>query len=311
MEPKEAAAPKAAKVPKEFRLMDVTDVCGYCGAGSVKRKCSRCLVVAFCNEDCMRRGWKAHKPLCRSPEEREAQGAKLYDASFRGDLRAVGELITGGANVNWVQRADGFTPLMVASQEGKAEVVRALLKAKANVEHAERKLGGTALTKACQMGHVEMVRALVEEGGADVNHARASDGFSPLDFAAQEGHAEIVRLLHEAGADVHHVDEDGTNALYLPSQNGHVQVVRELIAAGINVNHVWPEKGTTALFVAAQKGHAEVVRLLLEAGADPCVVDLDGHTALDRAKLNKQAAVVALLEAKLRVLGEDCPPSAV
>ena len=311
MEPKEAAAPKAAKVPKEFRLMDVTDVCGHCGAGSVKRKCSRCLVVAFCNEDCIWRGWKAHKPLCRSPEEREAQGQKLFDASFRGDLRAVNELVTGGVNVNWVHPAGGWTPLMAASQEGKAEVVRALLKAKANVEHAEPKHGTTALTMACQNGRVEVVRALLEEGGGDVNHARASDGFSPLDCAAQEGQAEVVRLLLEAGADIHHVGKDGCNALFMPSQEGHVQVVRELIAAGIDVNHVWPETGTTALIVAAQEGHLEVVRLLLEAGADPRIVNHRGRTALYYAKLNKHAAVVALLEAKLRVLGEDCPPSAV
>ena len=305
MEPKEAAAPKAAKVPKEFRLMDVTDVCGHCGAGSVKRKCSRCLVVAFCNEDCIWRGWKAHKPRCKTPKKREAEGQLLYYASGHGNLRFVNELITGGANVNWANPGDGFTALMLASHVGNTEVVRALLKAKANVEHSEPVVGVTALVAASRNGHIEVVRALIDEGGADVNRAQASDGFSPLDFAAQEGHAEIVRLLLESGADVNHLMKDGINALYLPSQVGHVQVVRELIAAGINVNNAWSENGWTALHVAANYGRAEVVRLLLEAGADPRIITHDGSTALGYARRSKHAAIVALLEAKLRVLGEN------
>ena len=47
--------------------------CGACGRARVPgagpnagaKRCSGCHAVMFCDVDCQRRGWKAHKPLCR------------------------------------------------------------------------------------------------------------------------------------------------------------------------------------------------------------------------------------------------------
>ena len=56
------------------------------------------------------------------------QGDELRDASSRGDLVKVRELITAGADINHVDNK-GRTPLYIASETGHVEVVRELLQA--------------------------------------------------------------------------------------------------------------------------------------------------------------------------------------
>ena len=305
---KRGTAAEQAEAEAELAACAQSSDCAMCGAGAVKMRCSRCRLASFCNEDCQRRGWREHKLICKSPEERmrerERLGERLYEASARGDLETVNELIAKGANVDHVNKFLRFTSLMIATQWGFVKVMRALLDANAQVDFAHDLIGCTAMTVAGGCGRVDVLRVLID-AKADVNKARR-DLSSPLHQATEGGHEDAVSVLIAAGAQVNAINRTGISALFLPVQRGQVRIVRELIAAGCNVNYIWPENGTTALIVAAQNGHLEVVRLLLEAGADPRNVNINGHTALDAAKYKKHAAVVALLEAKLRVLGGDC-----
>jgi len=43
----------------------VSACCLGCGATRQLRLCSRCRVAAFCDGDCTRRMWPAHKPNCK------------------------------------------------------------------------------------------------------------------------------------------------------------------------------------------------------------------------------------------------------
>jgi hypothetical protein len=36
--------------PKVLKLCDVTDLCGFCGAGSCKLKCAKCHLVSYCSD---------------------------------------------------------------------------------------------------------------------------------------------------------------------------------------------------------------------------------------------------------------------
>ena len=63
---------------------------------------------------------------------------------------------------------DGFTSLLIASQEGHLDVVRELLARGANANTAANS-GDTPLIQASWGGHVEIVRALLA-AGADKRH---------------------------------------------------------------------------------------------------------------------------------------------
>lgn len=48
--------------------------CGYCKASGPPKKCSRCMQERYCNEDCQRGAWTAHKHFCgKSMESMRAQ----------------------------------------------------------------------------------------------------------------------------------------------------------------------------------------------------------------------------------------------
>lgn len=41
-------------------------VCNHCGKNLIKiRKCSACGIVGYCDRECQKAGWKAHKPICK------------------------------------------------------------------------------------------------------------------------------------------------------------------------------------------------------------------------------------------------------
>lgn len=72
--------------------------------------------------------------------------------------------------------------------------------------------------------------------------------------------------------------------------------VASLLGRGVSPNAT-NSGGYTPLMLAAVNGCAEAVRLLLEAGADPQIAHASFGTAADQARMHRQAAVLALLEA--------------
>ena len=60
--------------------------------------------------------------------------------------------------------------------------------------------------------------------------------------------------------------------------------------------HAAMQDGNTSLHVAAGQGDERVVRVLLEAGAKMELKNMNGETALERARKAMEVDVVALLE---------------
>ena len=80
------------------------------------------------------------------------------------------------------------------------------------------------------------------------------------------------------------------------ARQGHLEVTSILVQKGANLN-LADNYGNTPLILAAFNGNAEVVKRLLQAGVDKAAKDKNyGKTALDWARQQKHAAVVALLE---------------
>jgi uncharacterized protein len=110
--------------------------------------------------------------------------------------------------------------------------------------------------EAAALGDVEKLRT------ADLS-TRGGDGFTPLHLAAFFGGADAVKAILARGVDAN-ADNDNTFKVH-------------------------------PIHSAAAVGDHEAVKALLEAGADPNVEQQGGHTPLDAAIHNQDAALEALL----------------
>lgn len=152
-------------------------------------------------------------------------GERLIKEAMLGNLQAVRELISRGADINFAN-IKGVTPLMVAAHWERLEVVRFLLERRADVQATEKSGGRNALMYSCLSG-------------------------SP----------QCVELLLQAGAGIDSKDGSGRTALMMAAMNGVVRVVEPLVRAGADMN-VRDEFGLTALDLAVRRDRKEVVAFL-------------------------------------------------
>ena len=146
----------------------------------------------------------------------------LMAAAVRGDVVALGSLVTKKANVN-AQNGAGETALMFAATNGRPEAVRFLLERGADAR-IRSKRNETALGNAGTAGVEETVRLLLDHG-AEVN-VRNIRGFSPLMLAASSDAipSGAVRLLLAKGADTTYKGDYDETARDLASKRGDSDV---------------------------------------------------------------------------------------
>jgi ankyrin repeat protein len=224
----------------------------------------------------------------------------LFIASQIGNVPMVTMLLTHEATgVNKARTDNGFTPLIVATQEGHLAVVEALL-----AGGADRSITiqgrFTALHVARQEGHHAIAALLGGVHGSPAAHGAdgaADNGKSPLFFASQNGHMAIVKaLLAQEATDVNQASTDnGFTPLYVASAEGHAAVVKALLRHhAIKVNQA-DKNGQTPLMMAACAGHRACVEALLAGGADSRIVSPGQFTAANVARQEGHHAVVVLL----------------
>lgn len=126
-------------------------------------------------------------------------------------------------------------------------------------------------------------------------------GRSPLALAARWGAEDSLKVLLESGADPRHVDKLDRAPMYLAALHGHAGVIKVLAEAGVAPDEGGGSTGQTPLAAAAAWGETDAVRALLEAGTDPGVVDSEGRTPLDLARLGGHTETAELLETALNV----------
>jgi hypothetical protein len=160
----------------------------------------------------------------------------------------VTALLKQGLDPNFVvERPPGCatSPLIEAVLDEELKIIEVLLAHHAAVTSDADKCG-SALAKASWMGFTPAVKLLLIHG-AKVGQTD-SDGYTPLLLAASNApDVETIKLLLAAGADYHKITKDKEDALMLAAWN-------------LNV---------------------EGVKLFKELGLDPCVKNVDGHTARD------------------------------
>ena len=202
-------------------------------------------------------------PQAPPPPVTDPTGDALYTAIRTDNRAALSELLKTPANLNYVERRGGATPLMHAAAVGSLETVRLLLDAGANV-NAKSYAGATALMWAASMP--AKVRLLVERG-ADVN-AVSEAGHSPLQLAAMsDNSADTVRFLLGRGANPKLVDQLKQTTLLAAAMGNDIESIKQLVDAGVDVNAADIGGGFTPLIVSSALGNLEAVRLFLAKGA--------------------------------------------
>jgi ankyrin repeat protein len=124
------------------------------------------------------------------------QRTPLMLAAQAGRLDTARELLARGAYVDLHEKGS-YTALLLAASNGHTGVVELLARHGANVNEVERTNGWTALIWAAKRGHEDTVRALLELG-AD-SRIRDQRGRDAAGWASASGHAGVAALLRDAG----------------------------------------------------------------------------------------------------------------
>lgn len=121
----------------------------------------------------------------------------LYQAVLNNDTTTIKDLVSKGANVNFIK------------QQGWVKI--------------------NLLITAVNKQNTEAVRILLQNG-ADVNW---EDGFNTtaLMYSASNGNIPIIKYLLDNGADIKHKDKQGIDAISTAKQAKHKDVIKLLEAA--------------------------------------------------------------------------------
>ena len=260
-----------------------------CGSNSVIEK-----LLAGCGK----KGWIDHRTTGEDL-------TMLHIAAMNGHVEIVHYLLKEGAAIEATMNGGG-TALHVAAKENQIPILRILLAKKAKfdgeqlrpripiwktlvgsgvksdgTQSRKHKTKRTALHDAASNGHLEAVTALLDYG--ENIEAKNDEGQTAFHSAAANGHDQVIKLLAKEQANIHAtVTKSERTALHCASEAGHESTVEALLGLGLGVNARMNE-GETALQRAVLKGNRAVMKVLLKHGAAVDIVGPNYVTALHYA----------------------------
>lgn len=210
---------------------------------------------------------------------------ELVAAIREGDVAQVKTLLAAQPELAEQPTASSASPLLTAVYFEQSAVAEAIL------EYVT-----PDLFEAVALGYQERAAALLALQ-PELANAVAPDGFTPLTLAAFFGRLELTELLLRHGAHVNLASQNVAQVMPLHSAVAAQQlaIAQTLIAHGADVNAQQPG-AFTPLHGAAQNGQIDMIELLLRHGADINARASRDRSALDFAREEQHAAVIALLE---------------
>lgn len=190
---------------------------------------------------------------------RERDGiAKLVEASKKGDVAAVKQLLDAGVDVNG-RMSDGssWTPLTMAASRQRVEVVRLLLERGAKPDLP--KYPGWDYTPLCLTSSVEIANML-KAAGANVHATLFGRNTSILTYAAEFNGAPMVQWFLDQGLDPKMIGDNDKTLLFGVKDAATAEI---LLKAGVDPNRP-NEFGQVPLSEARDGGAA---RALIKGGA--------------------------------------------
>ncbi|XP_071964995.1 uncharacterized protein [Antedon mediterranea] len=187
------------------------------------------------------------------------------------------------------QSKNGWSPLLVTSEQGHVEIVKILLSYNARVDVFDEH-GKAALHLAAENGHKDVADVLLCHK-AFVN-AKSKIGLTPLHLAARSGHNDLVKLLiHDHHASIDALSLAKKTPLHMAAQFGQLEVCETLLQLKADSNAT-DNHGQTPLHLAAENDHAEIVKLFLQHKPDlVTMANADGSTCAHIAAAKGSVAV--------------------
>lgn len=244
----------------------------------------------------------AVSPIGRVPLHRIARETPLDNVKM---------LVRAGADANFADEEDGWTPLISALDAKNEAVAEFLLTQKPDLNHWA-KFWGAPLHVACRRGLVNIARCMIKNG-ADVNldgsdRARTplisaffnqEDNFSPSpEDLNNDNNIAVVNLLLESGADLRDLGGVHGNAVSAAAYHGTAPMLKLALSKGVKAGLLDP-MGRLPLHSAAIRGDLELVNILLDHGEDPELPDRAGRTAIHWAAQGGSVACLKLIVAKV------------
>lgn len=131
------------------------------------------------------------------------------------------------------------------------------------------------------------------ELGIDLEAIILND-LTPLEYATELAKTKSIKMLCLSGANVNIINNNQsllTKAVYL----GKIDVVKTIVAMGANLDYKNSADEWTALMEAIALGYIDIAKFLIESGASICLPNLDNHTALNIAIMEKQWKLIEFM----------------
>lgn len=214
---------------------------------------------------------------------------QLFRAIRDNRTQQVRQLLDRGISVN-TRDPSLQTPLIYAASLNRPKVLELLLSSGADINTTQG--SQTALFKAVMLGHKESVTVLLRRN-ANPNLGDETTG-PPLLVAIDKNYHDIALLLIRHGSRLDSRNLRGHTPLIKAVHSGSVMLVHTLLNNRANVNAT-DEDGDSPLLHAACCASAEIAQLLIRYQADIHHKNRRGQTALDKAMLASNQAVLGLL----------------
>lgn len=229
-------------------------------------------------------------PLQFFRSHQEKLQKELFDATKRGDIKAMQKALYKGANVNGIVRKQGTSsycynnlpPLVLAARNNDTATLCFLLNQPTidpNIPMSPEIEGHpyrwTALCFASKHGNVHAIRALVAAGAQPASDDIAT---TELKQAAKYGHAEALKILVQLPEQQERInDVTSTTPLVYATRNHDYQSMQILLKAGADPNRYIPSPAdkaskaseTSPLVEAAYDFDDEAIKLLIAYQANP------------------------------------------
>jgi ankyrin repeat protein len=187
--------------------------------------------------------------------------------------------------------------LVQASTRGDLDKVKELIRKGATADAIVGERDTTPLYCAAKYGHLNVVEYLIEDG-ADIFARRRHSGTTPLHIAAEAGYTAVVNaLLNASPSSMCERDADGMTPLHRAVKNHKVATVEYLLTKSVTPLSCKDRSGSTPLLTAVTHSWSKMTRTLLPhlGASDLGVTNNAGWNALDICIKNRRFITAAAL----------------